>query len=483
MKLLDRVFSNSGFRGPVLTLLSGAGVVFVIMFFAQGVITRLYTTEEIGIGKYFVSVITVVAAVASLRYEDALMLPEKDEDGAVLVWVSMFVLACTVILTAIASLWSSEIATLFQFPEVAPYLPLVPVALLLMRTGKVAEFWLVRMRAFRRISAVHITLTSAMTGSRVTAGAPPFNLDERGHVGGFLFGHLVATTTVVTMVVRRHLRVMVQSCRWHRIKAAARRYRRFALFSTPAATISTLVASMPPFVIPFFILDKEAQLGLYSMAFAAITIPISFISRSVAHVFFVNAAEAHLQGNLGQVTTIVHRRLIMVITFPLLALLLGGPDCFEIWMGTEFRQSGSYARYIGGWLFLSAVVSPLTRVFDVTENQRLDFALGLLMLVSLTTALVLGGQNGSMVTLLAATGLTGLCVRGVQLATLLYLAGVRAAAALRAYWDFLLLSLPGLGVIGIALMWQQPLITTIGMVCGGAVYVGMVVWREKLYQF
>ncbi|MDE2731118.1 MAG: oligosaccharide flippase family protein [Bacteroidota bacterium] len=484
MKFLDRVFSNTGFRGPLLTLLSGAGVVFIIAYFAQGVITRLYLPEEIGIGKYFVQVVAAVAAVASLRYEDALMLPEKDKDAAVLVWVSMLVLVCTVLLTAIGALWRHEIAAFIRLPGIAPYLVWVPVALLLMRTGKVAEFWLVRKRAFRRISAVHITLTSAMTGTRVLVGAPPFNANEAGHIGGFVLGHLVATTAAVTIVFRRHLRVMVQSCRWHRIKAAARRYRRFALYSTPAAAISTLVATLPLFLIPVFIvLDTKVQLGLYAQAFAAITVPMGFISRSVAHAFFVNAAEAHLKGNLGQVTTMVHRHLIMVITFPLLALLLGGPDCFEIWLGSEFRASGQYVRYIGGWLFLSAVVSPLTRVFDVTENQRLDFALGLLMLIALSTALILGGRSGNMDTMLVATGLTGLGARVVQLVTLLYLARVRATGALRAYWDFVILSLPGLGLIGVALIWQQPWVTTIAMICGGTLYAALVIWREKFYRF
>lgn len=483
MKLLDRHFSNSGFRGPVLTLLSGSGVVMVIAYFAQGIITRLYTAAEIGIAEYFVTVISIVATIASLRYEDALMLPKRDEDAAVLVWVSMLALVCTAALTAVAAFWRYEIAGLIRMPAVAPYLPLVPAALLLMRTGKIAEFWLIRKRAFRRISAVHITLTTAMTGSRIGAGAPPISANEAGLIGGFVLGHFVATSTVVGIAIGRQFRTMVKACRWHRIKAAARRYQRFALFSTPAAVISTLVARMPHLLIPVFILPYEAQLGFYAKAFAAISIPMAFISRSVAHVFFVNAAESHLEGRLAHVTTMVHRRLIMVVMFPLLALLVGGPDCFEVWLGTEWHLSGQYARYIAGWLFLSAVVSPLTRIFDVTENQRLDFILGLLMLVSLMAALILGGRTGSMATMLLVTGLTGMAVRIVQLVTLLFLARVPALPALRAYWDFLLLSLPGLGLIGVALLWQQPWITTIGMVCGGAVYLGLAVWREKLYQF
>lgn len=483
MKLLGRLFSNSGFRGPVLTLLSGTGVVMIIAFLAKPIITRLYLPEELGIAETFLAITSVIAAIASLRYEDALMLPKKDEDAAVLVWVSMLALGCTAALTILAAIWRFEIANFIQMPLVAPYLPLVPVALLLMRTGKIAEYWLVRKRAFRQVSAIHITLTSAMTGSRVGLGAPPISANEAGLIGGYVTGHLFATAAIIGLVSRRYYRTLMNACRWHRIKAAAKRYRRFALFSTPAATILTLVARMPSLLIPVFILQSEAELGLYSTAFAAVSIPMAFISRSIAHPFFVSAAEARLEGSLVNVTSMVHRRLIMVIMFPLLALLMGGPDCFEFVYGDNFRQSGLYVRSIGGWLFLSAVVSPLTRVFDVTENQRLDFGLGLLTLVALTAALILGGSTGNMMTLLLATGLTGLAVRLVQLFTILYLARVPVLTSLRAYWDFLLLSLPGLGIVGLALLWQQPWITTVGMVCGGVIYVILAVWREKLYKF
>ena len=160
----------------------------VIGYLALGVISRLYLPAEIGIGKYFVTMLTLVGAVASLRYEDALMLPRKDEDAAVLIWLSAAVMLLTAVLLTVLAIWSTEIARFLDFPAIAPYLPLVPLTLVCMRSGKIAEFWLVRKRAFRHISAGHVNLTAAMVVGRIGAGAPPINANEAGHIGWTYWG-------------------------------------------------------------------------------------------------------------------------------------------------------------------------------------------------------------------------------------------------------------------------------------------------------
>ncbi len=484
LKWLDHLFSTEGLRGPVLTLLSGTGIVMVIGYSALGVISRFYLPAEIGIGKYFVTVLTLVGAVASLRYEDALMLPRKDEDAAVLIWLSTAVMLVAAVLLTVLAPWSTEIAHFLDFPAIAPYLPLVPLALVCMRSGKIAEFWLVRKRAFRHISAGHVTLTSSMVVGRIGAGAPPINANEAGHIGGFIFGHVIASGFFIWLAFRRSAAVIRAAFGWRRMQQAAVRYRRFALFSTPSAAISAIMQHLTILLIPFFFATDVAEnaIGFYGMAFAAIGIPISFVARSVAHPFFVSAAEAQLAGNLSQISSLVHRRLIMIGLFPVLAVMLAGPDFFELWLGTPYRQSGIYATYIAAWLVLSSTVSPLTRVYDVTEHQRLDFLMALLLLICLSAAWILGGLSGSVDIMLIAGGITGAVVRGLQLVVILRLAGVPWREGIAPYRDFLLLSLPGLALVGAALPLDNKWITTGALVLAAACYFGLAAWKEQLFK-
>ena len=484
MKSLSRLFSTEGLRGPTLTLLSGAGIVMVIGYLALGVITRLYLPSELGIGKYFVTVMSLVGAVASLRYEDALMLPKEDQDAAVLVWLSTAVMILSASLLAILSLWNTEVAAFLDFPAIAPYLPIVPLTLICMRSGKIAEFWLVRKRAFRHISASHVSLTFSMVTGRIGAGAPPISANEAGHIGGFIFGYIVSSGLLIWFALRRSATEISAAFGWRRMIQAAIRYRRFALFSTPSSMIGAFMGHLIVLLIPFFFEATTAEnaLGFYGMAFAAIGIPISYIARSVAHPFFVSAAEAQLSGNLASITSLVHRRFIMVGLFPVLAVMLAGPDFFELWLGTPYRQTGIYAIYIAPWLVLGSTVSPLTRVYDVTERQRLDFLMALLLLVCLSAALILGGRTGSIDTMLIAGGVTGAVVRSIQLFVILRLAGVPWRERIAPYRDFFLMSLPGLALIIPTLFIGNKWITTGSLVLGAVCYFGLTIWKEKLFK-
>ncbi len=483
--LLRRLFSTEGLRGPVLTLLSSSGIVMVIGYLALGVITRLYLPAEIGIGKYFVTIMSLAGAVASLRYEDALMLPKEDQDAAVLIWLSTGVMLLNACLLAVLSVWSTEAAALLDFPAIAPYLPLIPLALICIRSGKIAEFWLVRKRAFRHISASHVSLTFAMVTGRIGAGVPPVSANEAGHIGGFIFGNMISSVLLIWFMLRRNAAAIWAAFGWQRMIQAAVRYRRFALFSTPSAMIGIFMGHLVVLLVPFFFAASVAEetLGFYGIAFAAIGIPMSYIAQSVAHPFFVSAAEAKLSGNLASIASLVHRRLIMIGLFPALAVMLAGPDFFELWLGESFRKSGIYAIYISLWLVLASTVSPLTRVYDVTEKQRLDFLMALLYLVCLSGALVLGGRTGSIDTMLIAGGVTGAAVRGIQLVVILRLAKVPWRKTIAPYLDFSLLSLPGLSLIAVALLlFEDNWITTGALGLGAVCYYGLTVWKEKLFQ-
>ena len=483
LKWLDHLFSTQGLRGPALTLLSGSGIVMVIGLLALGAISRVYEPEEIGIGRHFVSVVVVLGAVISLRYEDALMLPRKDEDAAVLIWLSAAVMLLSTTLLTVLTIWSIEIATFFNFPGVGPYLPLVPLTLVCMRSGKIAEFWLVRKRAFRHISAGHVSLTASMVVGRLGAGAPPINANEAGHIGGFIFGHVIASGYFVWLAFRRSAAAIRAAFGWRSMQQAAVRYRRFALFSTPAAAIGTLMGHLVVLLIPYFFAANNAEIiiGFYAMVLAAIGNPMSYVGRSVAHPFFVIAAEEQFAGNLSRITSLVHRRLIMIGLFPVLAVMLAGPDFFELWLGTPWRQSGIYAIYLSAWLVLSSAVSPLTRVYDVTEHQRLDFLMALLLLVCLSSAFILGGLSGSIDAMLIAVGITGAVVRGLQLIVILRLAGVPWREGIAPYRDFFLLALPGLALIGVVLPFGNKWITTGALIVGAACYFGLAARNENLF--
>ena len=475
---LNQLFSTEGFRGPALTLLSGSTAMLVLAYLAQPILTRLYTEAEFGISDYFVSMMVVLISFTSLRYEDALMLPEDEKEAAGVVWLALTVLASFTALFGIVLIWRDEIAALLGFSAIAPWLLLVPPTLLAMRTAKVAELWLIRTKRFRHVTAGQVSATSTMVASRIGAGLPPVNAGAGGLIGGFFLGHVASMLVLGGSMLRQRARLLFSAFSWSRIVEAARRYRRFPLFSTPSSLLNALVARLPFFLLPVFF--DEALLGLFGRAFNVLAVPLGLIGGAVARVFFVHAAEAHRDERLTKVSMTVHKRLVMLGLFPTLALLLAGPDIFAVVFGAPWREAGVFVQYVGPWLFLGAVASPLTRLFDVLERQRLDFATSVLMFVAIAAALVIGGRTGNATTAFLLLGGAGVGIRIIHLAVLLRLAAVPYLTALHAYGRYTLFSLPGLALIAAALWIGPAWLTTLAAVVAGLIYGGLVLWKDKL---
>ena len=475
---LKQLFSTEGFRGPVLTLLTGSTAALALSYLSQPIITRLYTPDEVGVAGYFTSMMTVLVSFASLRYEDALMLPDDDNEAAVVVWLALVMLAFFAVVTGVLAIWREPIAGLLNMPALAPFLLLVPPALLAMRISKVAELWLIRAKRFRHITAGQVANTMTMVTTRIGVGLPPINAGTGGLIGGFLAGHTVSMLVIGVSALRHSARQLMTAFSWSGIGRAARRHRRFPLFSTPSALLGALLGKLPIFLLPFFFTDTIV--GLFVLAVNVLSIPLSHIGSAIASVFFVHAAEAQREARLTEVSNIVHKRLVMLGLFPTLALLLAGPDVFEVFFGAEWREAGVYVQYVGPWLFLAAVASPLTRLFDVLERQRVDFATSLLMFVLMAAALVVGGRTGEVLTTLLLLGGVGAGVRLIQLGVLLRLAHVPFLTALGAYGRYLLFSLPGLLLIIGALWFDSVWLTTGATIVAGLIYVGLVLWKDRL---
>src|SRR5690625_391166 len=108
-KLLG-LFSDTGFRGPVLSLMSGSGITLAAAYFAQPILTRIYGPEAFGVSDYFVGVMAILTPVASLRYEDAVMTPERDRDAGHVIWLSAILSMTTVVDRKSTRLNSSHVA-------------------------------------------------------------------------------------------------------------------------------------------------------------------------------------------------------------------------------------------------------------------------------------------------------------------------------------------------------------------------------------
>lgn len=475
---IGHLFTERGFRGPVLTLLSGSTVVLGVAYLAQPLLRRLYTPAEFGLLDVFVSIVGVLMACASLRYEDALMQPEDEQDAASLWWLALLLMIGFTLLTGIVVIWNEPLAAFLGDAALAPWLLFVPPALFVVRLAKLAELWLTRALRFRIITTGQVSQTLTMLAIRIGAGVPPVQAGTGGLVAGYLAGYLVAGAILIRQVWRESRTVLRAAFRMDRMAAHARRFRRYPLFSMPATLLSAVVMRLPFFLLLYFF--DESTVGLLGLAFVVLSTPLGLVGNAVAQVFFVKAAEARRAGTLGLLSRAVHQRLVALGMFPTLVLLVAGPDLFAFVFGEAWREGGVYVLYVGPWLYLAAVAAPLTRLFDVLELQRTDLVMSLLMFLVQGTALIAGGLSGEVLRTLLYVGIAGACMRLIHVDVMLRAAGVPMLQAYKPYLRYGLFSLPFLLPIAAVEPLDHGWLTAATAILCGLGYAALIIWRDEL---
>lgn len=471
-----RLYVRTGFRGPVVTLLSGGALSLVLTYGAQLVLTRLYTPEAFGVSDYFVMMVTVLLALVSLRYEDAVMVPESEEEASRIVLFAMgLALAASLPLLAFA-LWSEPITRFLGIPELAPWFWLIPVALLITKASRLLEVWHGRQKKFRRITGAQVAAAGSMGAGRIGAAVALPGLGAGGLIGGFIVGQAASAAVLAPSAVR--VNISKPAAGTTSLLAIARRYRRFAAYSAPAAALNAAFARLPTLMLPLFF--PTAIVGFYGRAFVALAVPLGLIGNAVAQVFFVHAGEARRAGTIRSLTTQVHARLVMIGLMPSAAVMVAGPDLFAVVFGEPWRFSGTFMPYVAPWMFLTAVSAPLTRIFDVLERQGTDLASSVGMFALQAVALIAGGITGDLVLTLLLLGIAGAVARALHIVLILRYADVPLQEMLRPYARYGAYTFPPLLLIAVATLWGTPVMTLLVTGLGVSGYYLVIAVREGI---
>ncbi|MGH9681616.1 MAG: lipopolysaccharide biosynthesis protein, partial [Candidatus Acidiferrales bacterium] len=89
--------ANGSFLSHVVTLVSGTGVAQALNVGAMILLAHWFAPAAFGLFALFVTTVSFISVLGGARYELAVMLPERDEDAANVVYLSCgtaFLIAC-----------------------------------------------------------------------------------------------------------------------------------------------------------------------------------------------------------------------------------------------------------------------------------------------------------------------------------------------------------------------------------------------------
>jgi O-antigen/teichoic acid export membrane protein len=390
---IKRLLPRNTFARGVSVLVGGAAGSQLLIVLAAPLLTRLYTPKEFGLLAICVGLLATFSAISSLRYEGAIPLPEDDVEAANVAALCLLAVALvTLISIALALFAGHSIATLLGAPNLANYFWLLPIGVFCLGTYQVFNYWALRHKSFAAMTNARLKQSVTATilqlvGYRLGVVALLSGYVSGLGMGGFLMGKWGLQHPAFREVSLAG------------ILKAAKRYRRFPIYSTWSGLFNTAGSELPPLMFATFFSPIAA--GLYALTNRVLAMPMSIIGSAIANVFLASATDAHREKRLAPLVTAVHDKLAHIAMPPTMVFVLAGPQLFAFVFGENWREAGTFAQWMAPWLYTTFITSPLTTLLIVLEKQRHDLAFEAILLAVRTATLVVGGLTGDLMVTVA----------------------------------------------------------------------------------
>jgi O-antigen/teichoic acid export membrane protein len=436
---------RSTFATDVAKLAGGTTLAQILGVLIAPILARLYEPSAFGTAAVFASLVTVVGVVACLRYELAIMLPERDKDAANLLAVSLLaVVAISGLTTVLILVVPFPIVRLLKAPDLVGYMWLLPLVVLANGIFVALNYWNSRTKRFGRLSVAGVSRSLVSNGSQLALGIAG-NAYAGALIGSRALGSAVTMIVLGVQTWRDDSEVLRRSISWQGMVAGFKRHRKFPLYSTWAALLNSISWQLPTFLLSAFF--SSTVVGYYALGTRLLRMPMSLIGSAIAQVFFQRAAEANTAGNLAAVVESAFRRLVMIGIFPLLLLTLVGRDLFTVVFGNSWSEAGVYAQILSIWTFFWFISSPLSTLFSVLEKQEAGLVLNVIIFVTRFVSLAIGGMLGDARLALFLFGGTGTIVYGYRSLMIAASAGVPWAKTLGILAFYFALFIPAGAII------------------------------------
>ena len=391
---MKKLFGQSDFLRNTVILVFGTGIAQMIPILLQPVLRRIYAPADFGAFAVYFSMIGILTVIANFRYDLAIGLPENDEDGANLFFLSLLInFIFNTLLLLVIILFRHNIAQLFKFPEkFSGFLFLLPFSTFFFCSFQAMNYWLIRKKAFRSLSINKISRRGAEGIVQVTFGL------FRNSSG--LFWADVAGGLSNNIVGIRQLRKTAFSMHFFSrtaIISVMKRYSGFPKFNLVPHLMGTIALQFPVFIINR--LFTKTDLGFFDLTQQAILAPFALISVAVSQVLLqVVADKRHKKEKIYHDFINLSLLLLVLGIVSVVVIELWGPELFSFVFGKKCMIAGIYSRVlIIGYLFF-LVVSPMGVVLMGLEEIRV------LSLWNLVHFLLIGGlyfvKNISFITFL-----------------------------------------------------------------------------------
>jgi teichuronic acid exporter len=302
----------------------------------------------------------IITVVASLRYDDAIVLPKKDKESAnvlILSLISNFII--NLLLFLIILIWGKKIITLLNIPSSFPIsiLYLIPLSAFLFNTYQGFNYWLIRKKRYYSVSLNKLIRRGTESISQLS-----FALFKNPK--GLIFSDIIGQCANVTTTIIHGFKYGF-TCKYisvSKLRYVLGKYSDFPKYNLIPALMSTCSYFLPPIFINRFYSAENT--GYFDLSKLLLSIPLALVASSVSNVLLQRIAEK-FQNRDSFVKEL--KPVLFVVTAiciaELLAILLFGIGIFKFAFGDNWAISGEISKIMVWSFVFNFFVSSFSCVF------------------------------------------------------------------------------------------------------------------------
>lgn len=384
--------SQGGLLASIVTLMTGTLLAQVISVGFTPFLTRIFDPSEFGVLGLVNAAATVVAAVAALRYDMAVVLPKRHGEAANLLWLAFACVGTTTALSFLAvALLGAPIAVWLGSPELRDWLWAAPVIVFVTASYNVLTNWTTRRKQFQRLSISSVVASGSSASAKLAAGLA--GLGVLGLVGGQIAGQLVALLILAGLVWRDDRRLLTQTASRAIAFRVAAGLSEFPKYHAPMSLVFTLSYNMPLYLVGW--LFGPDEVGYWSLTVLVLSTPVFLVGNAVRQVLFERTSSLlNARNMIARLLLKSTGLLLLVAAAPALLGWLLAPWGFGLLLGDEWVPAGYYARQLLLWQVSVLAMMPASAAFPALRLQRIILSWQLVAILVGAIALIGGGRTG-----------------------------------------------------------------------------------------
>lgn len=387
-----RLKRNEFLRG-ILVMAGGTGLGRGVAVLAAPFIARLYAPSDFGILATFASAVSILAVVATLRYELAVPLPEDDGTAGDLLILSLGIAAAMCSIFTLL-LWPFGIHFLrwTNAEELGSYLWLLPLSLFGAALYQSVNGWAVRKKCFNDIAQAQVGLGVSQVAVQVALGM--LGAQPAGLVAGHMIGNLIGGGLLAFLLRGGWTACGRMGTRVASLRATAYRYRQFPLLATGSGLLNVVGLRLAPLLMAgYYGLEAAGSFALSQLVLGA---PMLLVGNAVGQTYFgaaANIARDRPSELLGFFMQTI-RQLFVVGVLIGGAVALCAPWGFQWIFGERWAVAGEYARIMAPIMFVELAVGPVSATVYILNRQDLQLKWDAVRVIIIITVFYVSNMLG-----------------------------------------------------------------------------------------